>query len=213
MKRVVISTAVSLTLLLIFCGGGAEADSASVPLASDAAPGATPGAAAESTPGPTGGPAKVPRKGFENILLITIDTWRHDRFGLHTTSHVETPHMDALAKRGTVFTNAYSHNPVTLPAHVNILLGTTALYHGIGDNTGFVLEDHFVTMAEYLKERGFETSAFIGAFPLDSRFGLGQGFDLYDDNYGTHNMREFFFIERRGRDASPPYITWIVEGL
>jgi arylsulfatase A-like enzyme/Flp pilus assembly protein TadD len=212
MKRVLIYAAVCLTLLLIFCGSGAEADTASMSRAASGVPETAPGAAAASTAGPAGGPAgasKVPRKSFENILLITIDTWRHDRFGLHTASHVQTPHLDALASRGTVFTNAYSHNPVTLPAHVNILLGTTALYHGIGDNTGFVLEEHFVTMAEYLKEVGFETSAFIGAFPLDSRFGLGQGFDLYDDNYGTHNQREFFFIERNAEAVIQPAIRWI----
>jgi arylsulfatase A-like enzyme/Flp pilus assembly protein TadD len=71
------------------------------------------------------------------------------------------------------------------------------------------LEERFLTIAEYLKQAGYRTGAFIGAFPLDSRFGLNQGFDLYDDQYGTHNQLEFFFVERPAQKVIEPAVQWI----
>jgi arylsulfatase A-like enzyme/tetratricopeptide (TPR) repeat protein len=151
---------------------------------------------------------KVPGKDF-NILLITLDTLRADRLSVYSDKYVKTPNIDRLAGKSFIFTRAFSHNPVTLPAHVNILTGTTPRFHGISDNTGFRLEERFLTIAEYLKQAGYRTGAFIGAFPLDSRFGLNQGFDLYDDQYGTHNQLEFFFVERPAQKVIEPAVQWI----
>ncbi|MBN2246670.1 MAG: sulfatase-like hydrolase/transferase, partial [Candidatus Aminicenantes bacterium] len=114
-----------------------------------------------------------------NVILITIDTLRADRLSCYSEEHVKTPHIDALAERSVIFTKAFAHNPLTLPSHTNILLGTTPLSHGVQDNVDFVVPPEFLTMAEQLKKYGYSTGAFIGAAPLDSRFGLDQGFDLY----------------------------------
>jgi arylsulfatase A-like enzyme/tetratricopeptide (TPR) repeat protein len=146
-----------------------------------------------------------------NVLLITIDTLRYDRVGIYSQKYVKTPNIDKLALKSTLFLRAFSHNPVTLPAHVNILTGLSPLYHGISDNTGFRLGDNFLTMAEFFKNKSFETGAFIGAFPLDSRFGLNQGFDVYDDNYGTHNSLDFFFVERKADKVIELAMKWIGE--
>jgi arylsulfatase A-like enzyme/Flp pilus assembly protein TadD len=144
-----------------------------------------------------------------NVLLVTVDTLRYDRVSFLDARHVRTPAMDALAARSLVFTRAFAHNPVTLPSHANILTGATPLYHGISDNTGFKLDGKYLTLPEYLKRSGYGTAAFIGAFPLDSRFGLDQGFDLYDDYYGTHSELEFFFVERRAEKVIAPAMAWI----
>ena len=145
-----------------------------------------------------------------NVLLITVDTLRFDRIGVYTQRFVRTPRIDELARRGTVFTRAFAHNPETLPSHVNILTGTTPLYHGVSDNTGYTLDPRFLTLAEYLQQRaGYATAAFVGAFPLDSRFGLTQGFDHYDDYYGTRNQREFFFVERPAARVIAPAMAWL----
>jgi arylsulfatase A-like enzyme/Flp pilus assembly protein TadD len=153
-------------------------------------------------------PAKSREPAF-NVLLITIDTLRFDRVGFLDSRHVKTPNLDSLAKRSLVFTRAFAHNPVTLPSHVNILTGATPLFHGISDNTGFKLDKKFLTLPQYLRRNGYRTAAFIGAFPLDSRFGLDQGFDLYDDYYGTRNEREFFFVERPAEKVIAPAMEWI----
>jgi arylsulfatase A-like enzyme/Flp pilus assembly protein TadD len=76
-------------------------------------------------------------------------------------------------------------------------LGTTPVYHGVHDNHNFIVAEEFLTLAEHLKRQGYATGAFVGAFPLDSRFGLTQGFDVYDDNYGTSSSQEFSYVERR----------------
>ncbi|HUU38190.1 MAG TPA: sulfatase-like hydrolase/transferase [Candidatus Desulfaltia sp.] len=116
-----------------------------------------------------------------NLLLITVDTLRADRVSFYSDRHVRTPRIDGLAARGIVFTRAFSHCTTTLPAHANILLGTTPLHHGVHDNANFVVGNEFLTLAEHLKSSGYSTGAFIGGFPLESRFGLDQGFDTYDD--------------------------------
>jgi len=146
-----------------------------------------------------------------NVLLITIDTLRTDRISAYSTRHLQTPHIDGIASKGVVFTKAYAHNPLTLASHVNILTGATPLYHGISDNAGYKLEDRFLTIAEFLKEKDYSTGAFVGAFPLDSRFGLDQGFDVYDDSYGTRNPLGFFYVERRAERVIEPAIEWMKE--
>jgi arylsulfatase A-like enzyme/Flp pilus assembly protein TadD len=151
---------------------------------------------------------KIPGKDF-NILLITLDTLRVDRLSVYSDKYVKTPNIDRLAGKSFIFTRAFSHNPLTLPAHTNILTGTTPCFHGISDNTGYRLDKRFLTIAQYLKQSGYRTGAFIGAFPLDSRFGLDRGFDVYDDQYGTHNQLEFFFVERPAQKVIEPAVQWI----
>jgi len=153
----------------------------------------------------------APAQKDPNILLITIDTLRFDRLGVYSDKYVKTPHIDKLAAESVVFKRAFAHNPLTLPSHVNILTGTTPVFHGISDNPGFVLDKSFVTLAEYLKDKDYATGAFIGAFPLDSRFGLDQGFDVYDDNYGTQSLIELYYVERSAREVISPALEWIGE--
>ena len=144
-----------------------------------------------------------------NFLLITIDTLRPDRLSCYSSKHVKTPHVDSLAERGVLFTKAFAHTPSTLPSHANILLGTTPLYHGVHDNSNFIVREEFLTLAEHLKSYGYSTAAFVGAFPLDSRFGLTQGFDVYDDNYGYKGSQEFTYVERRAEVVVDKAIDWL----
>jgi arylsulfatase A-like enzyme/Tfp pilus assembly protein PilF len=130
------------------------------------------------TRGPRSGP--VARLSDQNVLLITIDTLRADALGCYG-GQAATPALDALAAAGERFTFAHAHAVTTLPAHASVLTGQYPFVHGIHDNSGFRLKEGSQTMATLLKARGYATAAFIGAFPLDRRFGLAQGFDLYDD--------------------------------
>ena len=118
-----------------------------------------------------------------NVLLISIDTIRPDRLSCYSSKHLQTPHIDALAAKGVLFERAFAHNPMTLPSHVNMLTGTTPPYHGVHENSRSILTPDFFTLAEYLKEKEYSTGAFIGSFALDPRFGLDQGFDVYDKSY------------------------------
>ncbi len=136
-----------------------------------------------------------------DIILITIDTWRADAAGFAGNSDVKTPYLDSLAARGIVFTNAHAHNVITLPSHTNILTGLNPYQHGVRENAGFVLDKKYTTVAETLRENGYATGAFVAAFPLDARFGLNQGFDVYDDNYGKGRASIDFSMLERPADA------------
>ncbi len=119
-----------------------------------------------------------------NVLIVTIDTLRADALGSYGGRAI-TPNLDRLARHGARFSFAHSHAVVTLPSHASILTGRYPYEHGIRDNTGYRLPPTLATVATRLKALGFATGAFVGGFPLDRRFGLGVGFDTYDDNLSS----------------------------
>jgi arylsulfatase A-like enzyme/Flp pilus assembly protein TadD len=155
------------------------------------------------------GLAAPEKKGKSNLLLITIDTLRTDRLSCYGSEHLRTPNMDGLAQNGIIFTRAFAHNPETLPSHTNILLGLTPLYHGVHENANFVVRDEFLTLGEHLKNYGYSTGAVIGGYPLHSRFGLAQGFDLYDDHYQTLKYQKLAFGERRAEEVVERASAWL----
>jgi len=154
-----------------------------------------------------GGPAR--RASRPNLLLVTVDTLRADRVSFYSDRHVRTPNMDGLAARGVVFTRAFSHCTTTLPAHTDILLGSTPLYHGVHDNANFVVGDELLTLAEHLKGSGYSTGAFIGGFPLESRFGLDQGFDTYDDRLDRIGPTPGDSLTRRAEAVIANALAWL----
>lgn len=120
---------------------------------------------------------------YDDIVLISIDTLRPDYLSCYGSKKVKTPNIDSLAQRGILFKNTVSAAPVTLASHASIFTGMVPPSHGVHENSGFVLDSKINTMTEVLHENGFRSAAFLGGFPLDSRFGLNQGFDYYDDSY------------------------------
>ena len=136
-----------------------------------------------------------------DVILITIDTLRADATGFSGNASVKTPFLDSLASRGIVCRNAHAHNVITLPSHTNILTGLYPFQHGVRENSGFVLDPKHATIATMLRASGYTTAAFIGAFPLDRRFGLARGFDLYDDNYGKGEATIDFVVQERRASA------------
>lgn len=143
-----------------------------------------------------------------NLLLVTIDTLRADHVGIYG-GQAETPVMDKLARMGVMFTRTYTHVPLTLPSHCSLLTGTIPPVHGVRDN-GYRFSRPNKTLAEIFKANGYVTAAFVGAFPLDSRFGLDKGFDLYDDAYGSRNLqRDLSFVERKGEEVTSRASTWL----
>ena len=160
-----------------------------------------------------------PRNDF-NVLLITIDTLRADAIGAYGNARAATPWIDRLAAGGVRFPDAHAHNVTTLPSHANIFSGKYPTDHGVRDNLGFRFPATIETLATRLKARGYRTGAFVSAFPLDSRFGLNRGFDVYDDRFVDAQTRPAFLEqERRGAetvalarrwiDGGAPYFCWV----
>jgi len=144
-----------------------------------------------------------------NLLLVTIDTLRPDRLSCYNSSLLKTPQIDSLANKGVLFEHAFAHDPMTLPSHVNIFLGKTSLAHGVDENSKSVVAPEFETLAELLKGEGYTTGAFVGAFPLDSRFGLNQGFDVYNDYYPSSPAPGQAYSERSAEKTIQAALDWL----
>jgi len=147
---------------------------------------------------------------IRNILLISIDTCRADHLGCYGYPLDTTPNIDAIANEGIVFEHAISPLPYTLPAHCSMLTGTIPPYHRVFDNTDYKLNEGDVTLAELLQEKGYLTAGFVSSFILDSRFGLGQGFDFYDDDFeeADHTMG---INQQSGDKTTHNVIEWLGE--
>jgi arylsulfatase A-like enzyme/Flp pilus assembly protein TadD len=159
-----------------------------------------------------GGGRAVSLPAQPDVVLVTIDTLRADALSFTGNHRVETPVLDRLAREGWVFTSAHAHNVVTLPSHVNILTGLLPYQHGVRDNSGFRLASSIPTIAVLLKPRGYATGAFIGAFPLDRRFGLAPGFDVYDDRYPRgRGSLDFEMPERPATEVVAAAAKWWAE--
>ncbi len=118
----------------------------------------------------------------EVILMVVVDTLRADRLGCYGYAGAETPNIDALAERGTLYENAISPVAVTLPSLSTLLTGAYPPQHGIRDNGPFQLSNDWLTLAEKLQAQGFATGAFVSAAVLSKNHNLTQGFDAYDDD-------------------------------
>jgi arylsulfatase A-like enzyme len=66
------------------------------------------------------------------------------------------------------------------------------------------------TIASMLKQAGFATGAFVGGVPLERRFGLDNGFDVYDDHFGrSGNNSDFTLAERPAGEVVDAATAWI----
>src|SRR5262245_51040961 len=128
------------------------------------------------------------------------------------SSDLRTPALDGLAARGLRFTHAATVAPLTLPAHTSLLTGTFPAFHGVRDNGQFYVSDDQTTLAEVLKANGYRTGGFVGAFVLDRRWGIAQGFDTYFDDFDLSKYQLAAGIDaaqRPGRDVVDRALAWL----
>lgn len=97
-----------------------------------------------------------------NILFITTDQQRYDTIHAAGYEFISTPHIDRIAKEGCIYPNAYSPNPVCIPARHNMLTGLPARYHGFDDN--YFVETRNIpfdlpTFPQILSDSGYDTIA------------------------------------------------------
>jgi arylsulfatase A-like enzyme/Tfp pilus assembly protein PilF len=149
-----------------------------------------------------------------NVLLVSIDTLRADRLGSYGYGRAQTPVLDGLAARGVRFAQATTVAPLTLPAHASLLTGTFPAFHGVRDNGQFYLADDQVTLAEALAARGYRTGGFVGAFVLDRRWGIAQGFESYFDEFDLAKYELAAGIDaaqRPGNEVVDRAVAWLRE--
>src|SRR6266536_1936438 len=146
-----------------------------------------------------------------NLLLVTVDTLRADRVGAYGFPGGTTPTLDRVAREGILMEDAVSHVPQTRPSHVSLFTGRLPFEHGIRDNFSKPLDPGTPTLASILKERGYATGGFIGAYPVSRDSGLSRGFDAFDDPFAaassvaTRRDRS----ERRGQEVVDRALEWL----
>jgi arylsulfatase A-like enzyme len=116
-----------------------------------------------------------------NVILISLDTLRADHLGTYGYQRDTSPHIDALADEGLLFERAYAPSHWTLPSHASMLTGLDPVTLGVLDSNDF-LASPYKTLAESLREEGYQTCAQVGGSPwsyIGSRRGFEQGFDQY----------------------------------
>jgi len=176
---------------------------------------------AAQQPGTTPQPKKapparaVPRKPLllPNILLITLDTTRHDRMGFLGSKRGLTPNLDAVAKQAIVFTRAYSHVPITTASHATILTGTYPQFNHVND-FGVPLSPTLPDLPDLLHQHGYRTGAVVGSLildPLDGTApGFDRGFDVYDAGFRPRRHEDRYkTVERRGGEVVDHALGWL----
>jgi choline-sulfatase len=149
-----------------------------------------------------------------NLVVVTLDTTRADRLGVYSRGGAsETPVFDRLAGDGVLFEQAMTSAPLTLPAHATMFTGGYPPQHGVRDNGGFFLDPGATTLAERLQTHGFRTGAFVGAYVLDSKWGLDQGFERYADDFDLSKVRAMSLgnVFRRAEDVVDLALPWLGE--
>lgn len=170
-----------------------------------------------------------------NIILVVIDSLRPDHLSYFGYRRATSPYIDELCRKGIIFSNVIAQSSQTGPAIASLWTGLFPYRHGIQlysynqsydplkkDASPF-LSNSFKTMAEYLRENGYSTMAFIANPWLQPDFGFAQGFDLYMpilSNNGEFLIEEFkkvmeevnplffepFFAYIHVMDTHAPYI-------
>ena len=144
-----------------------------------------------------------------NVLLITLDTTRADFLSCLGGDPRNTPHLDALAARSALFTQATSETNVTNPSHLTIMTGLRAIEHGVHGNTARIPED-LATLPITLGRAGFDTGGFVAAKHLARDAGW-LGFDSFPEVRGvldapTVTKRALRWL--RGRTEAP-FFLWV----
>lgn len=123
----------------------------------------------------------VPEPRAPNIILISVDTLRPDHLGAYGYGMPVSPVMDALASEGALFKNVYSTASWTLPGHMSMLTGLNGIRHRVlyEDDK---LDPAVLTLADYLRSKGYATRAVTGAGFVSAGYGFARGFDEYAMN-------------------------------
>ncbi len=124
-----------------------------------------------------------------SIVLITLDTTRPDYLQPYGSKIVSTPVLESLAEEGILMETAYSVAPLTLPAHTSIHTGLFPPQTGVRNNGTHFVKPELTTLAEIFLQNNYRTGAFVSASVLERRYGLDQGFEIYDDDLSTSRLR------------------------
>lgn len=133
-----------------------------------------------------------------NIFIILIDTLRADHLGCYGHSGSHSPALDTIATEGVFFERAISQSPWTQPAIASLFSSHYPSVHKVidygqacdsvlrGAPKVVVFNDSFVTLAEVLRQAGYQTAAFVSNPFVLHEFGFAQGFEHFDTSFAAN---------------------------
>ncbi|HVF87608.1 MAG TPA: sulfatase, partial [Pyrinomonadaceae bacterium] len=111
-----------------------------------------------------------------NIIFILADDHRYDALGFMGHPFLRTPNLDALARGGAHFPNAFVTTALCSPSRASILTGLYAHRHQVVDNNNPV-PDNLTFFPQFLQRAGYET-ALVGKWHMGGEIDDPQrGFD------------------------------------
>jgi choline-sulfatase len=150
------------------------------------------------------------RESAPPLVVISIDTLRADRLGAYGYRNARTPHIDALASEAVLFENAYTHYPLTLPAHLSAFTGRYPPNHGVRDNVGYTLDaTAHPPIQELLRRQGYTTGGFVSAFVLRRETGFAAGFETFDEPPPPSTGAPMDAAQRAASATLAPALAWL----
>jgi len=131
-----------------------------------------------------------------NILLISIDTLRADHLHCYGYEYETSPRIDALSRQSLFFEFAFCPIPKTSASFASMMTGLHPYIHKTKPNLG-ELKEKYITLAEVLQLKGYETAAVVDNVNLSKKFFFNQGFYTYTEVWN----------ETEKKSESTPFIT------
>jgi arylsulfatase len=119
----------------------------------------------------------------QNIILVTYDSLRADHCGFMGYDRDTTPALDRLADDGLVFENATASGVPTISSMTSVMTGEHSLASpeiGFNDEQREQVTSR-PTIAEVLRDEGYDTGALSPNPPASSYFGFDSGFEWFED--------------------------------
>ena len=113
-----------------------------------------------------------------NLVLIVMDTVRARNLRAYGYGRETTPHLDRFLAEATVYRDATSPSPWTLPAHASMFTGRMPSQHGAHENHRF-LDAEVPHLAELLRVAGYETVGLSSNSWISNTFGTSRGFERF----------------------------------
>ena len=146
------------------------------------------------------------------VIIISIDTLRADHLPAYGYKNVETPNIDRFRRDATLFENAYSHVPLTLPSHISMLTGALPPDNGVRNNIGYPFDAaRHETIPSLLHKNGYATGAAISAYVLRGSTGIKNAFEFYDDAVEVRGGEAQGELQRDGATTAAIAERWIGE--
>jgi arylsulfatase A-like enzyme len=133
-----------------------------------------------------------------NVIWIVWDTVRADRLGVYGYERPTTPNLDAWAKGARVFEDCISPGSWTVPSHASMFTGLLPTEHGAEWGSERV-DDKLVTIAELLRDSGYQTFCWTANPHVSSVENATQGFEVEQhpwDEASIERARAIFDAKR-----------------